>query len=483
MAYADLREFMGALEKQGELQRIKAEVDWDEEMGAVSRRAIDLRAPAPLFEKAKGYPEGYQVLGIPMGPSKPVIQGRVAIALGRSKDTDPLDLIQLYRDRVGDLVKPVLVNQAPCKEVILKGDDVDVLKFPIPRIHGLDGGRYVGTWDIVITKDPETGWVNWGTYRSMVHDSKHLCILLIPVDQHGGHMFFKHFESRGKPMPIAIVVGTEPVSTLVSITPLGYGVNEVDAAGGIRGEPVPLVKCETVDLEVPATAEIVFEGEVLPGTRVPEGPFGEYTGHAVHSGTTPVMRVTCITHRKNPVQTMANMGKPWDDAATPQSIVMSAMIGRHLADNGVAFKAVYQHAPATSVFISIPSRPGLVRKLVSTLLGGWRTGYQYIVLVDEDVDVTNLEDVWWAISTRMHPKNGISVLDRVEANTLIPFLTPDERRKHETSMAVLDATFPTDWDPDYRKQHCQSVDFKRAWSEGVQKTVLERWKKDYGYQS
>jgi 4-hydroxy-3-polyprenylbenzoate decarboxylase len=195
------------------------------------------------------------------------------------------------------------------------------------------------------------------------------------------------------------------------------------------------------------------------------------------------MRVTCITHRKDPIQTMANMGKPWDDAATPQSIVMSAMIGKHLQANGIAFKAVYQQAPATSIFISIPARPGLVRKLVSTLMAGWRTGYQYIVLVDEDVDVTSLEEVWWAISTRMHPKNGISVLDRVEANTLIPFLTPEERQKHETCMAVLDATFPTSWDAEYRKAHCQSVDFKRAWSEPVQKTVLERWKKDYGYQA
>ena len=162
MAFMDLRAFMTALEREGELHRIKAEVDWNLEMGAATRKSIELRGPALYFEKAKGYPAGYGVLGVPFGPTKPVIQGRVAIALGLPKTTPPLELIDVFRERTYHPIKPVLVDSGPCKEEILKGDDVDVLKFPVPKIHGMDGGRYVGTWDLVVTKDPDTGWVNWG---------------------------------------------------------------------------------------------------------------------------------------------------------------------------------------------------------------------------------------------------------------------------------------------------------------------------------
>ena len=281
-------------------------------------------------------------------------------------------------------------------------------------------------------------------------------------------------------MPIAMVLGAEPVSSLLGSTPLLYGMNEVDVAGGLRQEPVTMVKCETVDLEVPSTAEIVIEGEVIPGRRVDEGPFGEYTGHSAHDEPTPVVKVNCITHRKNPIQTMANMGKPWDDCSVPMSISASAMMGRILRDNGVPFKAVYARAPLTCTVISLPSRPGLAQKVLSILGGGWRTGMQYYILVEEDVDVTDLEEVWWAICTRMHPRNGISVIEGVGANTLIPFVTPEERKLHESVTGVLDARFPSHWTPEFRKRHCQTVDLKSAWPEEVQKRVEERWTGDYG---
>src|SRR5207247_31475 len=161
-----------------------------------TRRCIDLRSAAPMFDTITGYPKGYRVLGIPLGPTKPIVQGRVAIALGMPKNTRPLDLIESYRERLEYSIKPIILNYGPCKEIILTGDDIDLFKLPAPRIHGMDGGRYIGTWDICITKDPTTGWVNWGTYRSMIHDSKHLSILLTPGDQHGGTMFFNKYEPR-----------------------------------------------------------------------------------------------------------------------------------------------------------------------------------------------------------------------------------------------------------------------------------------------
>jgi 4-hydroxy-3-polyprenylbenzoate decarboxylase len=294
-------------------------------------------------------------------------------------------------------------------------------------------------------------------------------------------MFFRKFEAHGKAMPIAMVLGVEPVASLLGSTPLLYGMNEAEAAGGLRQEPVTMVKCETVDLEVPSTAEIVIEGEVLPGRRVDEGPFGEYTGHSAHDEPTPVIKVNCITHRRNPIQTMANMGKPWDDCSVPMSISASAMMSRVLRDHGVPFKAVYARAPLTCAIISAPSIPGLAKRIVSVLSGGWRTGMQYYILVEEDVDVTDLEDVWWAICTRMHPKNGVEVIEGVGANTLIPFVAPEERKVHETYAGVFHAGFPPHWSPEYRKRHCLTVDFKSAWPEEIQKKVLDRWFGDYGF--
>lgn len=175
MPYYDLREYMNRLEEKGELKRIKAEVDWNLEMGAIMRRANDLREPALLFERIKGYAPGYPVLANLVGATKPNPYGRVCLALDLPMDTPPLEIVNEMVRRFQKPVKPVLVNKAPCKENIFKGNDVDLLKFPIPFFRALDGGRFIGTWHTDINKDPDTGWVNWGMYRHMFHDKNHYC--------------------------------------------------------------------------------------------------------------------------------------------------------------------------------------------------------------------------------------------------------------------------------------------------------------------
>jgi 4-hydroxy-3-polyprenylbenzoate decarboxylase len=227
----DLRDYLDILEEYHEVQRIKTEVDWNLEMGAITRRVYDLGAPAALFENVKGYPEGFRALGAPLGASKypgHAQFARTALAMNMAPTSTAKEIMSTYLERKEKLIPPVRVKTGPCKENIDIGDAVDVLKFPIPLIHGGDGGRYIGTWHTVITKDPESSWVNWGMYRLMVHDRNTLGCLF-PMQQHIGQMYQK-YEAMNKPMPVAVAIGGQPVIPLVSCVMLPPYVNEVDVA-------------------------------------------------------------------------------------------------------------------------------------------------------------------------------------------------------------------------------------------------------------
>jgi len=475
----DLREFIDQLEAEGELRRVKAEVDWHHEAGAMSRLACERRGPAPLFENIKGYP-GHKLASVLLGPGRP-LHARSAIALGVDKAASPLELIEIVRERLRKPIKPVTVTraQAPCKEMILKGAEANLMKFPAPWIKGIDGGRYVGTWDIVVTRDPDSEWTNWATYRCMLKDEHHFAMLLFPEGQHGGAILRK-YEAANRPMPIALVIGAEPLCHMAAIATVNYGVSEAELAGGLMGQGVPLVKCETSDLMVPATAEIVIEAEVLPNQRTDEGPFGEFTGHSAHRGRSPIARVTAITHRRDPIFTMANMGKPYDDYATPGYIVISACAKNWLEDHGIAVKSVYYYVPDIAV-IAVKPAPGLIKKITSVLMSGSRLIYgSGIVFVEEDVDVTNVEDLWWSICSRMHP-DRYQVIRDVSLVPLLPWWGPQERALRQSPMWVMDSTFPFEWTSEYREEHTRISDFIHAWTEETKAQVLRRWK-EYGYE-
>ncbi|MGH7905227.1 MAG: UbiD family decarboxylase, partial [Candidatus Binataceae bacterium] len=425
----DLREFMKLLEREGELRRVSTEVDWRYEIGAMSRMVCERQGPAPLFENVKDYPN-QPVAAVLFGPGHAAPLARIALTLGLEKTTPALEVIEALRERFKNPQPPVTVpgDRAACKEVVLRGDDIDLLRFPVPWIKEIDGGRYIGTWDIVIAKDPDTGWINWGTYRCMLKDKRSYAVLLLPQGQHGGAILRK-YEQRGEPMPVALVIGADPASHLAASAPLEHGTNEREIAGGIRGSGLELVKCETNDLEVPANAEIVIEGEVMPGERVDEGPFGEYTGHSVAQGRAPLVRVTCITHRKNPVFTMANMGKLLDDSAYCVGPMSAAVAKNRLEAHGLPVRAIYYYIPEVPV-ISLKPGPGIKRRIVATLLSGERMVTSGIVFVDEDVDPSRLDDVWWAITTRMHPES-FEFMRGAPMNALHPLLRPEDRTRRE----------------------------------------------------
>ena len=302
MPFNDLREYINCLEKEGEVQRITQEVQPVFEVGAIIRRSYDLRAPAPFFLNLRGYLEN-RIFGAPIGLSrrKDRLFARFAISMDMPPQSTALEIIEEYISRLKKPVKPVLVKSGPCKENVLKGDAVDLHGFPAPVLHQGDGGPYLGTWHANITKDPDTGVQNWGLYRLMIHDKKTMGGLFLPAQNIGLHYYTK-YEARGKPMEFAIAVGTEPVTPWVAGTRFPPNVSEADIIGGIRRLPLELVRCETVNLAVPATSEIVIEGFIPPHERKEEGPFGEYTGFmASDRALRPVYHVTAITHRNNPI--------------------------------------------------------------------------------------------------------------------------------------------------------------------------------------
>ena len=237
MAFRDLREYIEKLEEEKELVRIDEEVDWDLEVGAIIRRSYDLKAPAPLFQNIKGYPKGYRIFGAPAGASNRTgrLHCRMAISFGMDPDSSAEEIIEEYLERKKNPVKPLMVGDGPCKEIIKVGDDVNLLDFPVPLVHEGDGGRYIGTWHVVITKDPDTGWVNWGMYRLMVH-GKNSMGGIIAAPQHIGQRYYGKYEARNQPMEFAVAIGTEPVTPIMGCTFLPPGVDEADIAGALRKE-------------------------------------------------------------------------------------------------------------------------------------------------------------------------------------------------------------------------------------------------------
>ena len=276
-SFVDLRQWIDLLEREGELHRITAPVSWDREIGTVSRKVQERKGPALLFENIRGYEKtrGRRVFTGGIGTRE-----RLALALGFPKHTSNREIVQYVMKKNRERIPPVRVATGPVKENIVKGDAIDLLEFPVPKWHYLEGGRYINTYACIVTKDPDTGVQNVGIYRGMVGRKNSIPSLLILGGQHWGQHFAKYAGLKQK-MPVACVIGWDPIMGFLAGSPLPAGVCEFDVLGAYRDAPVPVVRCETVDLEVPASAEIVIEGLIDPdpANYEIEGPFAEFTGY------------------------------------------------------------------------------------------------------------------------------------------------------------------------------------------------------------
>jgi len=436
----DLRSFIKRLEEEGELSRVKVEVDWDLELGAVARKAYGPpMLPSLLFENIKDY-------DTPLFTGGVATFRRIAIALGISPDSDENTVVNEYLMRMKNPIKPVVIKDGPCKENKLFGADIDVLKFPVPRWAEYDGGRYIGTWNQVITRDPETGWTNVGTYRMMVHEPD-VCGILISPSQHIG-MIQKKYENMNKPMPVAVSIGFDPVAMFVSAAPIPANVNEWDIAGGLRGKPIEMVKCETIDLEVPANSEIVLEGEVSMEDLRREGPFGEHTGYyGGGANKRPTVQLKCITHRNNPILRGTAVGVPVTEQTRMSGFVWTTLALSMYKNAGFpGITAIHCPAggdPEYSAIIAIKkSYPSQAldagRLFLSSKVGNQM---KHIIVVDDDIDVYNLEQVLWAFNMRVQAKRDIYITSNESGSRLDPSVPHEQVGL--TDKMIVDATWST----------------------------------------
>jgi UbiD family decarboxylase len=452
--HADLREFVERAEAEGEILRV-AGADWDLELGALAEAATHKRteAPALLFEGITGYAHGYRVLSASSNSTK-----RLALLLGFPQPKTPTDLVVAYRNRMKTFapIAPRTVAGGPVLENIDRDDDVDLWKFPVPRIHELDGGRYIGTEDVVVMRDPDEGWVNAATYRVMVHDKNHVGIWMSP-GKHGRRISERYF-SRGLPCPVLVCCGQDPLLFLAANHEVGFGLSEYDYAGGHRGAPFDVVSSEVHGLPMPASAELVLEGEMYPGEIAAEGPFGEFTGYyASPQSQQPVIRVQRVYYRDDPIMTMATPMRPPTDVSFSKALVKSGMIWDEVERAGLSgVKGVWCHeSGVVRMFLVIAIKQAYAghAKQAAMLAANCQSGAymgKFVVVVDDDVDPTDLFDVLWAMCTRCDPVNDIDFIRNTWASPLDP-MVPHDAKSYVNSRAIVDACRPYDRLADFPK--------------------------------
>jgi len=411
MAYENLKEWISTLEREGELARVKAKVDWDLEIGGITQEVFDKEGPALLFENIKDHED---TLCRRLFTGSLATYSRVALMMGLPKDTPSQELIRVYMERLEKPVKPELVKTGPVKQNIVTGDKVDLFQFPAPKWRHLDGGRYIGTCDGVVTKDPESGWVNIGLYRRQILNKNQTGITIIP-GQHNWMHWRAHRKLGKKKMPVAMVNGWDPVLPMIACSPQAPGVCEYDIMGAIRQKPVELVKCETVDLEVPANAQIVIEGEINLDfdSFQSEGPFGEFQGYyGSLESKKPVVTWNCVTYQDDPILQGTLEGIPINEDHTMESINLSALCWKTLNERmrGVLGVNVDRGTGWTNAFVQIDnSYMGQVQQVAT---GIWCNDWAFqvaknIMVVDEDIDIFDLKKISWAFATRVYPPRDI----------------------------------------------------------------------------
>jgi 4-hydroxy-3-polyprenylbenzoate decarboxylase len=443
--HEDLRDLLVDFERMGELVKIDG-ADSHLEISALAE-TVTARypgaEPALLFDNIPGYPKGWRILSGAANSYK-----RLAHLYGFPDPRGRMDLVKAYKTRLKtefQMTPPVTVETGPVLENVWRDDEVDLTKFPAPFVHELDGGRYIGTEDVVIMRHPETGWVNAGTYRIAVQSKNTVGIWISPGKN--GRLIREAYFSKGQPCPVVISCGQDPILFLSSNAEMAEGVSEFDYAGGQRGRPYQMVKSELYGLPFPAHSEIVLEGLMYPGDVQMEGPFGEFMGYyASEASEQPLVHIKRVYFRNDPIITMAIPSRPPSNFTVARSAVKSAMIWDECERAGLAgIQGVWCHeAGAGRLFnvISIQQKYPGHAKQAGMLAGNCQSGAyagRWVVVVDHDIDPSNIHDVIWAMSTRCDPPNDTDYIRGAWSTPLDPLLF---QAPWENNRAIVNACRP-----------------------------------------
>jgi len=475
IAYKNLREWIVEAEKLGEVRHVKG-ASWEEDIGlATELLQHDENAPCALFDEIPGYPKGFRVLSNFFGGT------RQNMTLGFPTDFTKVELseglMHRYRAAVENPIPHEIVEDGPVFENILEGDDVDVFRFPTPKWHSADGGRYIGTGSFNVTKDVNSDWVNVGTYRVMIQDKKTVGFYISPGKH--GRIHRQDYRAKGEPMPVCVVVGVDPVTFLMSSSEVPSGMCEYDVAGALRGEAMKCVRGKHTGLPFPAEAEIVLEGYCYPDQVRPEGPFGEWTGFygsPVHDG--PCIDVVAIYHRNDPIILGCPPQRPPEEQARYRAVVRSPMLKEQMEKAGVPdVKAVWCHEVGGSRMltgVSIKQRYAGHATQAGHIAAQCRVGGyagKYVIVVDDDIDPSDLGDLMWGCVFRSDPATSIDIIKNAWSTPLDPSISPEDKEMGNTtnSRAIIDACRPFHWRDQYPKVNMPEPE------------LWEKAKKDWGY--
>ena len=438
MADASFRAFLSTLEAAGATTRIDEDVSWDLEAAAITMAANESDDRIPIFERVESAVDGARLVGDPYrGP-----QGRpwehFARAFGLPTDRSGPAYYEAVIDRLRNPCDPTVVDaaSAPCKEVVHTGEDVNLLELPWPYLHEGDGGRYA-TLATLIAPNPQGEWERWSRHRAMIHDATGASVLFLAGEQ-VPNLYYYEYERRDEPMPVALVFGAGPAVESAAEMWIPVGRNEAAFAGGLLEEPIDLVPCETNDLHVPASAEVVVEGRVLPGERLDEGPFGEYFGYMNGPRRAmPALEVEAITHRREPYLPFCveGSGVGYSHNSTSTFGVAAggpdATLGLRAAGFDVSMAAPWPYTSRTVWTIATERPyPGSLHELANFIFTTWGMLHiDFFVFVDPDVNPLNPRAVLEAIALHADPGTdfhqfGVERMPKVPLNI---YQTPDEK--------------------------------------------------------
>ncbi|MCC6887661.1 MAG: UbiD family decarboxylase [Hyphomicrobiales bacterium] len=432
MPYNDFREFLDALRERGELVEIDRPVDLRHDIAKALKQSYVRQGPALVFNRN--------------GTSCPLVGGlystrkKALLAFQATEET-------IFEKVLSGLDRPIgptrISGVAPCHEIVLTGGDIDITRFPIPIYSPQDGGPYI-TAGIFACRDPEIGVNDIGHYRAQILDRNHFTFFAQPFHRFGKYV--TKCKGAGIRPTGAIVIGVDPVLAYTCQVQTGDDTDDWHVAGGLRGAPVELVRCKTIDLEVPATAEVIIEFEIDLGQAVSEGPLGEYTGYYTAASDKPVARITAITHRRDPYFQALLTGKPITENHILKAIPFEASVGRALRaqfptvdrvaispSGGVSFRVVISMQPR----FAGEARQAILAAMSSNIRPKW------VIAVEPDINVHDSAEVEWATCFRVRPDRDVFVIDDLPAGPLDPSVGEASATAARVTSAVgVDATRP-----------------------------------------
>lgn len=418
----DMRSFLQQLEEADLIQHLSKEVDPRTQLGGLAYQIAGQIGKASYFENLKGFP-GWKAVSYIHGSRK-------HLAIGMN--TTPREFIPHIRSLMSKGLTPIkMVESGPVQEVVWEGDEVDLFKIPFHQMCDADAGPYNGG-NLAIVKDPESGVHNVSLHRLQLQGKQQLGIMMAPTRHM--HMIYQKYEAMNKPMPIALALGHHPAYYIAANWTTSFGVDELEIAGTLLGEPVEMVRCKAIDLEAPAYAEIVIEGEVPPHERYPEGPFTEHTGLARSGdGMNPFIRVKAITMRRNPIYYALQGGRPIAESQVLDGLPMEVVLYERIKDVGgfVDLKDVvvppYVGGCHVAFIQLTPTVEGQVNDALMAALSSPYIHPRIVIAVDDDVDPHDPQQVFWSLSTRCNPHDDVFIINRTKGLILDPtakLLTP-----------------------------------------------------------